>query len=67
MNMTRLQMLRELDKCFQLALEGGLTAAEKNSLDTRFYDFLLILQEGEAPTKTKNQMVLEKMKWKNLN
>lgn len=66
MNMTRLQMLRELDKCFQLALEGGLTAAEKNSLDTRFYDFLLILQEGEAPTKTKNQMVLEKMKWTNL-
>jgi hypothetical protein len=64
-SMTKLQMLRELDRCFQIALEGGLTAAEKNSLDTRFYEFLLILQEAETP-KTKNQQVLEKMKWTNL-
>lgn len=65
MNMTKLQMLRELDKCFQLALEGGLTAAEKNSLDTRFYDFLLILQESEAP-QSKNRQILAQMKWTNI-
>lgn len=53
--LTRLQMLKELDRCFQLALEGGLTAAEKNSLDTRFYDLILHLQAGEVERKDTRQ------------
>lgn len=59
--MTKLQMLKEMNRCFQIALEGGLTAAQKNSLDTRFCEFLLTLQEAEIPKH--NRQILAEMKW----
>ena len=61
--MSKLQMLNEMNKCFRIALEGGLTAAQKNSLDTRFCEFLLTLQEAEI--RKLNHEVLAQMKWVN--
>jgi len=60
--MTKSQMLREMDHCFRLALEGGLSAAEKNSLDVRFTEMLMHLQAEP----THNQAVLARMKWVNI-
>ena len=59
--MTKLQMLKEMNRCFQIALEGGLSAAQKNSLDTRFCEFLLTLQEAEV--RKSNKEVLAQMQW----
>jgi hypothetical protein len=59
--MTKLQMLNEMDRCFKMALEGKLSAAEKRSLDTRFYEMIVHLQASEV--KSSNHAVLAQMKW----
>lgn len=64
--MTELQMLREMERLFNLALETKfLTQEQKDRLDTDFQEMLINLRTY-ASTRSSNQQILARMKWRNI-
>lgn len=64
--MTELQMLREMERLFLLALETKfLTQEQKDQLDTDFQEMLIHLRTY-ASTRSSNRQILAQMKWRNI-
>jgi hypothetical protein len=64
--MTELQMLREMERLFLLALDTKfLTQQQKDQLDTDFQEMLLHLRTY-ASSRSNNKAILALMKWRNI-
>ena len=64
--LTELQMLREMERMFLLALETKfLTQEQKDQLDTDFQEMLITLRTY-ASTRSSNRQILAQMKWRNI-